>query len=716
MTDVLAELNEDQCKAVTYGEGPLMVLAGAGSGKTRVITRRIAHLLQQGVQPSQILALTFTNKAAQEMAYRVEAQGGFRVHVSTFHSACARFLRQDGHLLGYPRDFSIYDTYDRNACIKSLMKSLDLDEGTARPADVGRRISRLKNVGMRPDDMISGMSSLDAIVGKLYRPYEERMLALGAMDFDDLLLRFVDLLQEHEAIAQIYQQRYRWILVDEFQDTNLVQYKLLRLLGKETSNICVVGDPDQSIYRFRGAELRNILDFENDYPDTQIIRLQTNYRSTACILGAAQAVIENNQQRMEKELLTEAEFGSQLQLLRCNDAITESKDIARHLMGLLNDGMDPDQCAVFYRAHFLSRLLEQSLRHMGLPYKVVGGLSFFERREIKDLIAYLRVLVNPLDDVSLERIINVPPRGIGKVSVQKLRKHAEQQQMSLSEVVRDPAAPGLLSGKAKKGVQQLAAVLEAVTDQSRAADVLQVLLEESNYLQYAGGLGEPEDEARLENVGELLNDAAQYDSENGEGLAAYLHRIGLMTSEDRQQSEGPRISLMTVHSAKGLEFHHVVVMGLEEGIFPHQRSLLEPSDLEEERRLMYVALTRARKTVLLSYSRARMVAGMTNTQSPSRFLAEIPDEYVDRGASAWDAYDVHEEESEYDMDTDIEMQPLYPGSKVIHKIYGPGEVLRVNGMGSRTQVVVRFKDAVDRTLLPDHEAFQVLPEGECFDG
>ncbi|MCA8956768.1 MAG: UvrD-helicase domain-containing protein, partial [Planctomycetes bacterium] len=384
MGDPLADLNPAQREAVRHGDGPLMVLAGAGSGKTRVITRRIAWLLDQGVSPDSILALTFTNKAAGEMAQRVQALGGHRVRVATFHSACARFLRVDGHLLGYPRAFSIYDTYDRDVCIKQLLVEHGVTQGGGvTPSKVGSRISRLKNLGVGPADFISGLGEVDAAVRRVYAPYLDRMRDLGAMDFDDLLLRMCDLLAEHPAAAEVYQERFRYLLVDEFQDTNVVQYRLVRLLTGKHQNVCVVGDPDQSIYRFRGAELRNILDFENDYPAAALIRLETNYRSTGCILAAAQGLIENNRDRLPKTLRTDAEFGAPIKVVRTGSDREEADEVAGAIAELLRHGVGPEQVAVFYRTHFLSRAVEQAFRQRGIGYDVVGGLTFFERREIK---------------------------------------------------------------------------------------------------------------------------------------------------------------------------------------------------------------------------------------------------------------------------------------------------------------------------------------------
>lgn len=747
MSDVLADLNPAQREAVQHRDGPLMVLAGAGSGKTRVITRRIAWLLEHGAGPGQILALTFTNKAAGEMVRRVSDLGGQRVQVATFHSACARFLRQDAEHLGYPRNFSIYDTYDRDVCIKQILLAHGIQlGGPVTASKVGNRISHLKNFGMTPDNLITGHSEVDSAVKRIYGAYVTRMRELGAMDFDDLLLRFTDLLVEHPAIQQVYQDRFKYLLVDEFQDTNLVQYRLIKILAEKHRNVCVVGDPDQSIYRFRGAEIRNILEFEEDYPDADIIRLETNYRSSGCILEAAQGIIENNKGRMEKTLRTDAEFGALLTVARFGSEQEEADELARGIDEMLRDGVDASEIAVFYRAHFLSRPIEQALRYRGLSYEIVGGLRFFDRREIKDVLAYLRVIVNPLDDVSMLRIVNVPARGVGKTSLEKLVDRAADEEMSLFEAVCDERARAVVSGKARKGLERLAGVLTELAGDLPPDVAIRKVLDGTGYMQYACDLGDPQDVSREENLLELINDATTYNDENHDGLAGYLQHVSLLTSQDEADAEGPTITLMTVHSAKGLEFDHVFLPGLEEGIFPHSRSMEDPVELEEERRLMYVAITRARKNVGLSYAAFRMVAGITQRQDISRFVREIPEGCVEwsggGGYGSWqdrsNSYDDDVCESEDDSDTwpgegtggsttDLEGEPdgnshcddggdeegevLRVGMQVVHPMFGHGEVCRLTGEGFRMKVVVRFRDGREKTLVPEYSQLQVVPGG-----
>ena len=680
---ILRDLNPGQHDAVVHGEGPLMVLAGAGSGKTRVVTRRIAWLLQQGIQPSQILGMTFTNKAAGEMARRVAEFGGGWVRLATFHSACARFLRQDGERLGYPRDFSIYDTQDRDALLKRMMQDMGLLGGRVKPSHLGRHISKLKNLAVRPDDYVPGRSELHDITARVYGPYETRMRELGSMDFDDLMLRFGDLLRQFPDVAEDYTRRFPWVLVDEFQDTNRVQYDLLTQLVPKEGNLCVVGDPDQSIYGFRGADVRNILDFQEDRPGTVVVRLEQNYRSTRTILNAAEEVIRNNTQRLDKRLRTENDEGDPLVLHVAENPSLEAREICEQIQRLVQDGVSLNEIAVFYRSHFLSRTLEEAMRNRGVPYVLVGGVSFFERREIKDLLAYLKVVANPLDDVSMERVINVPPRGIGKVTLDKIRAAAFAEGMSLYEAVREPEIRQKLANKPRKALDELAAVFDEVAKVSAtsAHEALKAICDGTGYIDYACGVGDPDDSTREENIAELLSDVASFDAETGGGLGAYLAHVSLQTSMDRSAEGGEALSMLTIHAAKGLEYDHVFVSGLEDGVFPSSRSADDPDALEEERRLMYVALTRARRTLHLSQCRTRMVNGQFERQEGSRFLDELPGGAVEKGGdeggwSSWDS--VVEEDAWVDQQEVIQVQP---GARVRHPEYGSGVVEGVSGMG-----------------------------------
>ena len=722
MDPLLADLNDAQQRAVLHGTGPLMVVAGAGSGKTRVVTRRIARLIRDGEDPGSILAVTFTNKAAGEMARRVRSLEGGYVRVATFHSACARFLRQDGHHLGYPSGFTIYDTYDRDSGIKTLLGDLGI-RTKVTPGEIGRRISRLKNEGIRPGDFDGGFSELDQVVKRVYAPYQQKLKQHAAMDFDDLLLVFHDLLVEFPAVAEAYQRRYRWVLVDEFQDTNRVQYAIARTLGGGVEkNLCVVGDPDQSIYRFRGAEIGNLLGFQDDFADATVVRLESNYRSTATILRAAQAVIENNTERLDKTLVPVREAGEQIGFFVANSADEEARFVCKAVAARLAEGASPEDLAVFYRAHHLSRMLEEQFRRAGIDYKLVGGVTFYDRREIKDLLAYLRVTVNPLDDVSMERAINTPPRGIGPTTLAALRARAASEGMSLCEAVLDEGVRAEQKPKVRSKLGELAAAIEAARAEARtsARGALEAILTHTKYVEFACTLGDLADYSREENIQELVSDAEMHDSGEGGGLPGWLQIVALLTSEDLAGDQ-PSVTLMTVHAAKGLEFEHAWLTGLEEGVFPHSRALGSDAELQEERRLMYVAMTRAKTTLTLSRAKVRTVAGQTDRQLPSRFLREIPPDCTVRAMETGERYvPAWAEaggESGFDGGDDAEAvvarlsgDNLRLGMQVVHPVYGRGVVLRTAGRGVQARVLVRFGDGAERNLLLEYANLRI--EGE----
>jgi DNA helicase-2/ATP-dependent DNA helicase PcrA len=734
---ILADLNPQQIQAVGHGTGPLLVLAGAGSGKTRVVTRRIARLLRDGVPSGAILALTFTNKAAGEMARRVQELGGDYVRVATFHSACARFLRREAPRLGWPADYTIFDTEDRDACLKELMADLGIRSSAVKPAQVGTMISRFKNAALSPADGVGGGDDVGRATARLWTPYHERMKAQGAMDFDDLLLLFRQVLREFPAVAEAYRARFPWLLVDEFQDTNRVQCDLLKLLCPSPGNLCVVGDPDQSIYSFRGAEVRNILEFERDYAPVTTVRLEQNYRSTATILRAAEQVIAHNRRRLDKRLVTDNGPGDAVRRFRAASAPDEAAAVADRIADLRGQGVALEQIAVFYRAHWLSRTLEQACKQAGIPYTIVGGLTFFQRREIKDLLAFLRVLVNPLDDVSMLRIVNVPPRGVGRSSLDKLRAAAAGEGMSLREAVAEPALHGGLPAKARQGLAQLAEVLDRAQQAARsgAHAALEVILKGTDYVRHATGYGDAEDSAREDNIKELVSDAIEYAGQQGRrpgedpdadrdgdragersGLAGYLQHVALLTSADTA-GEGPAVQLMTVHAAKGLEFDHVCIVGLEEGVFPSFRAFEDPDGLEEERRLCYVALTRARRSLLLSHARERMVGGSNDAMQPSRFLKELPRDCLEDYAPSWRRYEV-DDDVEHDTGWSVTVDPdvlaaMRPGVRVRHPDYGAGVVRRIAGRGIAARAVVCFDDGREREFVLEYAGLELL-EDDCW--
>ncbi len=639
---LLEDLNEEQRRAVTAGEGPILVIAGAGSGKTRVLTRRIAWLIANGCSESEILGVTFTNKAAREMADRVERiLPGTRIKLSTFHSACARFLRQSGERLGFGRDFTIYDTQDRDQVIKAIERELDISTKDHKPSAIGHAISALKNQGITPESFEEDMfSPRQQVIRRVYGPYQEALLAMNAMDFDDLLMHFEKLLREHEDLREYYAARHRYLLVDEFQDTNQIQYRIVRLLTSLHHNLCVVGDPDQSIYSFRGATVDNIIGFPEDYPDAQIIKLETNYRSSATILSLAQRVIACNVFRHEKELRPSLGEGDPVRYLVAGTGREEARLVAREVQGLVDSGIDPEEIAVFYRARFFSRGLEQAFRETNLPFTIVGDLGFFERKEIKDLIAFLQAIVNPFDKISLQRVLNVPPRGIGRVSSERFFAEAERQGLAPVEFLRRQLQVPGVKGRAVKGLAAVGRLFEETWELSLRSvhDTLEHVLEATGYVQLICQTGSFEDQSREENIRELLLDARNFDSELAAGVfgsageqgelppavATWLSRVSLLTdASDEEPQRG--VQLMTVHAAKGLEFDHVYIVGLEEGNFPHSRSIDDPDGLEEERRLFYVAVTRARRTLTCVRSDLREFyegGGGFRSQDPSRFLVE----------------------------------------------------------------------------------------------
>ncbi len=628
--DLLAGLNPSQREAVEHVEGPLLVLAGAGSGKTRVLTRRIAHLIQEHrISPFEILAITFTNKAADEMKGRIAALVGPVAHkmwVSTFHSACVRILRRDADLLGYPKAFTIYDQADANRLTGYCIRDLDLDPKRFQPRSVHGRISAAKNEGvLAPEFAEQAKLAYEVKIAQVYAEYQARLRKAGAMDFDDLLLVTVELFKQHPDVLEHYRRRFGFVLVDEYQDTNSVQNELVLMLAADHRNVCVVGDESQSIYRFRGADIRNILEFETAFPEANVIPLEQNYRSSQTILDAANAVIANNPSRKRKELWSEAGAGEKIIKYHADDEHDEAQFVARELARLHDGGTSRwGDCAVFYRTNAQSRVLEESLMRAGIPYKVIGGTRFYDRREIKDALAYVKAVVNPSDEVSVKRVLNIPKRGVGDTSVGKLDLFAAQHGLTFEQALRRSDEAGV-SGTAVKGIARFLDVLDSASPivEDGPAPLLQHLLDASGYLGELEAERSIESEGRLENLAELVGSAQEFET-----VDEFLEQVGLVSDVDALEDDTSDVILMTLHSAKGLEYPNVFLIGLEDGVFPHMRALGEPDELEEERRLAYVGITRSMERLFLSHAWCRTLYGATQYNPPSRFLDEIPAELI----------------------------------------------------------------------------------------
>ena len=627
----LIALNPEQRRAAETIEGPVLILAGAGSGKTRALTYRVANLIDHGVPAWSILALTFTNKAAREMKDRVRKLIGEEqaeeAWISTFHSTCARILRRDIEKIGYTRSFVIYDDDDQQRVLKEIYKQLNIDDKSIPVREAKGRISDAKNKLMTPDEWFAG-SSRDrrtSLIHDIMTVYEKRMKALNALDFDDLLMKTLELLAEHPPVLDVYRRRFRYVLVDEYQDTNKTQYELIRLLTAESRNLCVVGDDDQSIYGWRGADIRNILDFEKDFPDATVIKLEQNYRSTSNILDAANQVIAHNGGRKDKTLWTEHESGEKISLYCAQDEREEAAWIVHQMEELRRKGVSLGEMAILYRTNAQSRVPEETLMKAGLPYKVFGGQKFYERKEIKDILAYLRVIANPADDISLTRIINVPKRSIGDATVETLAAYAAKEGIPVFSALNE--LPDELSSRAKNSVTaffQMMTMLTAMKDCMGLEEFVDFLIEKTGLEEQYRKEDTDEAQNRVENIQEFRGSISEF-AQMGEEptLEAYLENVSLVTDLDRAE-RGSYVLLMTLHSAKGLEFDNVFIPGMEEGIFPSSRSADDENRLEEERRLMYVGITRARKRLYLSRARERMMYNQYSHNPQSRFLDEIP--------------------------------------------------------------------------------------------
>lgn len=640
--EILSGLNDDQRRAVLQTEGPVLILAGAGSGKTRVLVHRIAYMIDVlGVLPGQILAITFTNKAADEMRSRVDKIIGFgseSVWVSTFHSLCVRILRRYGDLMGYTRSFSIYDTDDQLSLMKSMFKQRNIDTRYMKEKAVLSRISSAKNELVKPAAYRAlNQDFYSQKVGELYEEYQQKLKENNAFDFDDLIMKTVELFEEHPEVLAVYQERFRYMMVDEYQDTNTAQFRLVSLLAGKYRNLCVVGDDDQSIYKFRGANIRNILGFEKVFPDAVVVKLERNYRSTKNILAAANEVIRHNRGRKPKTLWTDEEEGRKVQFRRFANGFEEAEYVCGEIAGKVReDAISYKDCAVLYRTNAQSRLFEEKMLMANLPYRIVGGVNFYARREIKDILAYLKTIDNAQDNLQVLRIINVPRRGIGAATVSRILDYAEQEGIPFFEAACEAEhVPGLGAAAAKKVVSftDFIGVLRAKAELTKVSGLLKELLELTGYVEELKAEDTDEARSRIENIDELISKAVQYEEKNTHAeLSGFLEEVALIADIDTVEDDDDRVLLMTLHSAKGLEFPVVFMAGMEEGLFPSYMSINSdnPSEeIEEERRLCYVGITRAKEELTLSCASERMVRGDVQRNEVSRFVKEIPRELVE---------------------------------------------------------------------------------------
>lgn len=720
MNSLLTGLNKEQQQAVQHTEGPLLILAGAGSGKTKVLTVRIAHLLAQGVNPYEILAITFTNKAAKEMKSRVEGLVGDvanRIWLSTFHSFCAKFLRFElDNFLGYNSNFTIYDTSDSQAVIKAALKALNLDDKYYPVGAMIGAISDAKNKLLFASDFRKQARDFyQQKVADVYEYYERELRKNNALDFDDLLLVAVKLLQSNEAVLDKYSKRFRYVMIDEYQDTNHAQYLLAKLLASYWKNIAVVGDADQSIYAWRGADIQNILDFEKDYPNCTSIKLEQNYRSTKIILDAANAVIENNEGRPKKNLWTDKTEGAKIQHFTAQSEHEEAAFIGDTIAKKHDiHGVPYGDMAILYRTNAQSRVLEEALIKRALPYTMVGGTKFYDRKEIKDVLAYLRVLYNPFDDLSLLRIINVPKRSIGATTVAKLQDYARANGTSLFMTLTQLHLVDSIKGKTKEKLEEfgiLIFTLVAEMEDRTVLDILESILDRTGYLAQLEESTDPQDQARAENIGELLSVAKDFQDTNPTGTVEdFLEQVALVNDVDSFEQEESKVTLMTLHAAKGLEFPIVFLGGLEEGLFPHSRTLMNPEEIEEERRLAYVGITRAEKELYISNATTRTVFGRTSSYLPSRFIDEIPEELVDGLRAKRKVPDDIKRHVPQHMS--VTSRPVTKpivrneviadwkvGDTAIHSKWGNGKVINVAGEGAGMKLTIEFPTQGVRVVM-----------------
>ena len=724
--DILKHLNEPQKQAVTHRDGPLLVLAGAGSGKTRVIVHRIAHLIHHhGVRPWQILAVTFTNKAAGEMRERVEKLlGGIETPlISTFHSTCVRILRREIGRLGFGDNFVIYDDKESERLLKDVIIEQNIDEKKYPAKAFAAAIDECKNAGSLPRDLSTGDQMAERLV-RVYAAYQERLKKCNAVDFGDLLLFTVQIFEQFPDVLDYYRDKWQWLLVDEYQDTNPIQYRLIRLLAGERRNLCVVGDDDQSIYRWRGADIRNILDFERDFPGVTVVKLEQNYRSTSTILKAAESVVSRNRGRKAKTLWTENPQGERIQYRRLEDERAEARFICREISAWRRKGGSLKDVAVFYRTNAQSRSIEDSLVSEGTPYHMVGGMRFYERMEIKDILAYLKVIDNPADEISIKRIINVPPRGIGHATVDRISELAASRGITFFDALGKAADSGIL-GSGPKG--KVTAFAGFMTELKESAEPLSLAELAAKVMNDTGYLAKLKDERtaeaadRVANLQELLVAMEEFSTSSEETtLSRFLEQVALVSDLEKSSSSGDSATLMTLHAAKGLEFPLVFIIGMEEKLFPHIRSLEDPEQMEEERRLCYVGMTRARERLFITNARRRRIFGQDQFNQPSRFIADIPKQLLDIEGEGYSQKGLFEQKAgspsghnltavftaggadeppEVEVVPDEDESGVYLGMKVRHGKFGVGTIRKIEGTGDDQKVIVWFNSVGPKKLL-----------------
>ncbi|WP_188455208.1 DNA helicase PcrA [Virgibacillus oceani] len=717
MDDLLKGLNKEQQQAVKHTDGPLLIMAGAGSGKTRVLTHRIAYLLsEKEVAPRNVLAITFTNKAAREMKERVRKLVGVdseQIWVSTFHSMCVRILRRDIDRIGYNRNFTILDSSDQLSVIKQIIKNLNIDPKKFDPRAMLSQISSAKNELITPEEYSSNVGNFyEKQVAKIYVAYHKMLKKNQSLDFDDLIMQTIHLFKRVPEVLEYYQRRFQYIHVDEYQDTNHAQYYLVKQLANRFQNLCVVGDSDQSIYRWRGADIQNILSFEKDYPSARAVFLEQNYRSTKAILQAANKVIQNNPGRKPKNLWTDNEDGKNIHYYQGATEQEEALFVTDKIQELTREsGFSPNEIAILYRTNAQSRAIEATLMKSTIAYQMVGGQKFYERKEIKDLTSYLRLITNPDDDISFERVVNVPKRGIGKTSIDRLRAYATEHGLSFYDAVKEVDFTGV-SKKAANALAEFAALIRTLTQQQEfltATDMVEAVLERTGYEKMLKAENTIESQSRLENLEEFMTVTKDFEkTSEDKTLVAFLTDLALIADIDRVDEDDPnneeKITLMTLHAAKGLEFPVVFLIGMEENVFPHSRSLFDNDEMEEERRLAYVGITRAEKELYLTHAKMRTLFGRTNMNPISRFINEIPEELIDGieqarqsmfGRSIAPAYKempapIKRKAERMQTTTGAESKTWMPGDKANHKKWGVGTVVKVQGEGEAMELDIAF--------------------------